>query len=124
VNSSKEAYEILRGSWDSNNIELFETFKLLVPNRAHRVLGVLNVSQEGISGTVADPKIIFATALKCAASGIIVAHNHPSGNLKPLKRTKTLQKGSRTGVISRRFNSDHLICTTESYSSFADEGMC
>lgn len=123
VNSSKEAYEILRATWNDDNIELYETFKLLLLNRANKVLGVLTVSQGGVSGTIADPKIIFAAAIKCAASGIIVAHNHPSGNLSPsqadIDLTKKLKDGCRCLEVHLL---DHLICTTENYYSFADEG--
>ncbi len=64
VNSSREAYEILRSTWNDDNIELYETFKLLLLNRANKVLGILTVSQGGVSGTIADPKIIFAAAIK------------------------------------------------------------
>jgi DNA repair protein RadC len=124
VNSSREAYEILRGTWNDDNIELYETFKLLLLNRANKVLGVLTVSQGGVSGTIADPKIIFAAALKCAASGIIVAHNHPSGNLNPsqadIDLTKKLKECGKFLEIQLL---DHLICTTERYYSFADEGL-
>lgn len=124
VNSSREAYEILRGTWNDDNIELYETFKLLLLNRANKVLGVLTVSQGGVSGTIADPKIIFAAAIKSAASGIIVAHNHPSGNLNPsqadIDLTKKLKEGGKCLEIQLL---DHLICTMENYYSFADEGI-
>lgn len=125
IHSSREAYEILIGAWRNDNIELFESFKVLLLNRAHRVLGVLKVSQGGISGTVADPKIIFGAALKCAASGIIIAHNHPSGNLQPSQSDIDLTKKIKEGCKLLDVNFlDHLICTTENYYSFADEGLC
>lgn len=125
INSSREAYEILMGTWRNDNIELFESFKVLLLNRANRVLGVLKISQGGISGTVADPKLIFAAALKCAASGIIIAHNHPSGNLQPSQSDIALTKKIKEGCKLLDVNFlDHLICTKESYYSFADEGLC
>lgn len=74
ITGSKDAERILRETWDANKIELVEQFRVLLMNRANKVLGVLDVSQGGISGTVADPKIIFVTALKAAACGIILAH--------------------------------------------------
>lgn len=71
-----------------------------------------------------DPKIIFSEALKCNASGIILAHNHPSGNLNPsdadLNLTKKLISG---GQILEIQILDHIILTTESYFSFADKGI-
>src|SRR5882757_3640959 len=92
INSSKEASEVLFDNWDSSRIELVEQFKLMLLNRANRVLGIVEVSSGGISGTIADPKIIFAAALKGGASGIIVAHNHPSGNLTPSQADIDLTK--------------------------------
>ncbi len=124
VNSSREAYEILRSTWNDDNIELYETFKLLLLNRANKVLGILTVSQGGVSGTIADPKIIFAAAIKCAASGMIVAHNHPSGNLNPsqadIDLTKKLKEAGKLLEIQLL---DHLICTVDGYYSFADQGI-
>jgi hypothetical protein len=74
ITGSKDAEQVLRKTWDEDKIELVEQFKVLLINRANKVLGVLEVSQGGISGTVADPKIIFVTVLKAAACGIILAH--------------------------------------------------
>src|SRR5262245_36705724 len=81
INGSREAFNILKESWDENKIEFIEQFKVMLTNRANKVLGILEVSTGGVSGTVADPKVIFAAAIKAGASGFIVAHNHPSGNL-------------------------------------------
>ena len=124
VTGAKDAEQILRQTWDEDKIELVEQFKVLLINRANKVLGVLEVSQGGISGTVADPKIIFSTALKAAACGIILSHNHPSGNLTPsqadIDLTKKLKEGGKFLEISIL---DHIILTSESYFSFADEGL-
>src|SRR5690554_6082722 len=83
ITSSKDAYSILLESWDDDKLEFVEQFKVLLLNRANRVLGVYEVSTGGVSGTVADPKLVFAAALKANASAIIVSHSHPSGQLKP-----------------------------------------
>jgi len=72
--TSKDAFEILRNSWNESTIELFEEFKVMFTNRANKVLGIMEVSSGGISGTVADPRLIFITALKTGASGMIVSH--------------------------------------------------
>ncbi len=124
VSSSRDAYDILLKNWDQDRIGFIEEFKLLLVNRAHKVLGQLEVSLGGVSGTVADPKIIFAAALRATASGIIVAHNHPSGNLSAsqsdIELTRKLKEAGKFLEIQLL---DHLIVTTEGYFSFADEGM-
>ncbi len=124
IASSKDAYEVLMKNWDENRISFQEQFKLLVLNRAHKVLGQLEVSLGGVSGTVADPKIIFAAALKANASGIIVAHNHPSGNLTASQSDLDLTKKLKgAGAFLEIQLLDHLILTTEGYYSFADNGL-
>lgn len=124
VSSSKDAFEILRQSWDPARLELQEQFKVLFTNRANKVLGIFEASTGGVSGTVADPKLIFVAAIKACATGFIVAHNHPSGNLNAsqtdIQLTKKLKEGGRILEIQLL---DHLIITSESYFSFADEGM-
>ena len=124
IESSKDAERVLRQTWNSDTLELVEQFRILLTNRANKVLGILDVSRGGIAGTVADPKVIFACALKAAASGIILAHNHPSGNLiasqADIELTKKLSAGGRILEITVL---DHIIITSESYFSFADEGL-
>ncbi len=124
ISSSQDCYNILSASWDINRMELLEQFKVLFLNRANRVLGIFEVSSGGMAGTVADPKLIFSAALKTCATSIILAHNHPSGNLKPsqadLNLTKKIQTGGMLLDISLL---DHLILTSETYLSFADEGL-
>jgi DNA repair protein RadC len=124
VSNSKQVCEIFRQSWDENKIELQEQFKIMLLNRASRVLGIYEVSSGGISGTLADPKLIFAAALKAGASSMIMVHNHPSGNLKPseadFKLTTKIKEGGKLLDISVY---DHLIITADGYFSFADEGF-
>src|SRR5690349_638359 len=111
ITSSKDAEEIFRNIW-SDGMELREEFYMLLLNRANKVFGWYRVSEGGTAGTVVDPKIIFSIALKCHASGIIVAHNHPSGNTKPSAQdidiTKRLSAGGKILEISIL---DHLILT-------------
>lgn len=124
VSSSKEVFDILFDNWDLDKIELQEQFKILLLNRTNKVIGIYEVSCGGISGTLADPKLIFGTALKCCASGIVLAHNHPSGNLRPSQEDITLTRKLKTaaGFLDIDLH-DHLILTVEGYYSFADEGM-
>jgi DNA repair protein RadC len=124
ISSSSDAYSLLIQSWDSNTIELCEEFKVLFLNRANKVLGIFNLSKGGVAGTVADPKLIFVAALKANASGIILAHNHPSGNFQPsqadIDLTKKCKEGGKLLEIQLL---DHIIITIEKYFSMADEGI-
>src|SRR5690606_14067351 len=124
MSSPKDAYSILLDSWDDERLEFVEQFKVLLLNRANRVLGIYEASTGGVSGTVADPKLVFAAALKSNATAIILAHNHPSGQLKPsdadLKLTQKLKEGGKYLEIPVL---DHIIVTSEGYNSFADEGV-
>jgi DNA repair protein RadC len=87
-------------------------------------LGIFEVSSGGITGTVADPKLIFVAALKSGACGLVLSHNHPSGNLQPsqadIELTKRIKEGGKLLDIQLL---DHLIITSEGYCSFSDEGI-
>jgi DNA repair protein RadC len=121
ISTSKDAYELLASSLSDLP---HEEFWILLLNRAHKVIGKFSVSSGGLTGTVADQRIIFKKALDQSACGIILAHNHPSGNLKPsqadIQLTKRLVEGGRILDIPIM---DHLIITETNYYSFADEGM-
>lgn len=123
ITSSDKAFEIILNSWDKNTIELQEEFKVLLLNRANIVLGIYPLSKGGVAGTVVDVKLIFGVALKCNASGMILCHNHPSGNLKPSKQdieiTKKIKQCSELFEISLL---DHLIISNFGYYSFSEEG--
>jgi DNA repair protein RadC len=120
---SKDLYNILYNNWDLDILELQEQFKIILLNRANRILGIYEVSTGGVAGTVADPKLIFSAALKGCASSIILSHNHPSGNLKPsqadLNLTRKIKSGGELLDIAVL---DHIILT-DGYMSFADEGL-
>jgi DNA repair protein RadC len=124
LTSSRDVYKVFSETWNPDKIELLEQFKVLLLNRGNRVIGLFEVSSGGISGTIADPKLIFGTALKACASSIILAHNHPSGNLNPsqadISLTKKIKEGGRLLDIDVL---DHLIISPEGYYSFGDEGM-
>jgi DNA repair protein RadC len=123
ITSSKDACELFRKIW-SDDLEIREEFNILLLNRANYVLGWFNVSVGGTSGTLVDPKLIFSVALKCNACGIILCHNHPSGNLNPSNSDKELTKKLKNGSNLLEIQIlDHIILTTESYFSFADEGV-
>jgi DNA repair protein RadC len=123
VATSKDAEEAFRSVW-SNGMEFREEFYILLLNRANRIIGWYRVSEGGTTGTVVDPKIIFSIALKCHACGIMLAHNHPSGNTTPsiqdIDLTKKVVAGGKLLEISVL---DHLIITSEKFLSFSDEGL-
>ncbi len=124
VRDSKEAYTLLMFHWDLDKIELLEEFKVIFLNQANKVLGIFNVSSGGITGTVADPRLIFSAALKASACNIMLAHSHPSGNLKPSRADEELtQKLKNAGQFLDIRVIDHLIVTKDQYFSFADEGL-
>jgi DNA repair protein RadC len=121
ISSSRDAFNILQG--DLMDL-LREEFWVLLLNRAHRVVKKKKVSEGGVSGTVADPKIIFKLALEELASGIIVAHNHPSGNLSASQSDIELtRKLKEAGKVMEVQLLDHLIIAGKTYYSFADEGL-
>ncbi len=101
-----------------------EVFYVLFLNRNHEVVFEREFFRGGIAATIVDPRLIFREALNHLAAAIIVAHNHPSGNLKPseadVRITRKLAEGSRVFDIAFL---DHLIVSARSYYSFADEGM-
>lgn len=124
ISSSKDAAELLMNLWNADKIDFVEQFKVLLLNRANRVLGVVDISSGGVTGTVADPKLIFTAALKGNAVGIIISHNHPSANLKLSRADEELtQKIKNAGKFLDISLLDHVIVTSEGYYSFADEGL-
>lgn len=101
-----------------------EEFWIILLNRANRMIRKHQISQGGVAGTVADPKIIFKIALSELASGIILAHNHPSGNLKASQADMDLTKKLvEAGKLLEIQVLDHLIVAGQKYFSFADEGI-
>ena len=101
-----------------------EEFWILLMNRANEILRPVPISAGGVSGTVADPKIIFKQAIEHLASSMILVHNHPSGNLTPSQADKDLTRKLRdAGKLLDIPVLDHLIFTDKAYYSFADEGI-
>lgn len=122
IQTSSDCERVLRKIWN-DTIELREEFYLLLLNRANRVLGWYRISQGGISGTVIDIRLIFSIALKANACGVVLAHNHPSGNTEPSQADLDLtRKIKEAGVLLEISVIDHLILTCDSFKSFADEG--
>ncbi|MDM1036025.1 JAB domain-containing protein [Myroides odoratimimus] len=124
IESSYSAFEVALKAWDENKIELLEQFKVLMLSNNNRVLGVLEISSGGITGTIVDLRLIFAALLKTKATAFILVHNHPSGKLQPSDADRQItQKIKQASNILDIALLDHLIITPESYYSFADEGV-
>ncbi len=119
--SSSDAFNLLHG--DLMDLR-HEEFWVILMKRNNEVIKKEMLSLGGVSGTVVDAKIIFKRALEETASGIILAHNHPSGNLKPSKEDRALTKQlSDAGKTLDIAILDHLIITDQGFFSFADENM-
>lgn len=121
ITSSRDAYDIIGTAVCDL---LHEEFWAIFLDRANQVIRMTKISQGGIAGTVVDPRLIFKPALENLASGIILVHNHPSGNLRPSQAdidiTRKLKIAGTTLEIPIL---DHLIIAGKSYFSFADDGM-
>ena len=101
-----------------------EEFWILFMNRSNKVINRLKLSQGGVSGTVTDVRMVMKHAIENLASGIIVCHNHPSGNLSPSESdTRITQKIKEAGTMMDIQLLDHLIITDKDYYSFADNGL-
>lgn len=124
ITDAEDAVALLRRVFNPDRIEHCEEFVILLLNRAQKVLGWAKISQGGVYGTVIDPKVVFQIALNANACGIILAHNHPSGNTKPspndMQLTKRLIEGGKLLDISVL---DHVIMTAEEHYSFANNGQ-
>lgn len=121
IRSSAEAYNEFRPKLMDLQ---YEQFWMLMLDRGNRLMRVLEVSDGGMHGTVADPKRIFRMALESRAASIVLAHNHPSGQLRPSEEdihlTRKLSEGAKLLDIGVQ---DHLIVTAHGYYSFADQGQ-
>jgi len=124
ISSVKDCYELLKEYWNENTIEMQEEFKVLLLNRGNKVIGIYEASSGGITGTVADPRLILAAAIKSLAVSIILSHNHPSGNLKPSRADEELTQKIKMAACYHDIKLvDHIIITSEGYYSFAEEGV-
>ena len=121
VTGSKDAAKAFRSIWPS--YEHIEFIYMLMLNRQNQVLGCHQISKGGMTGTVVDVRVVFQVALKSCATSIILGHNHPSGNLDPSDADKKITRQlSEAGKMLEIQVIDHLILTSDSFFSMADEG--
>ena len=124
ISSPIDAAEVCRMCFDEGKINWVEEFVVIALNQANKVIGFYKVSSGGITGTIADPRVIFQFALLSSAAGIIVSHNHPSGNLQPSQADIELTRRIReAGNLLEIKLIDHIIVTDDSQLSFAEEGL-
>ena len=124
IQSAVDAYLNCLLFLNSDNLNIKEEAVVLFLNRGNRVMGGYKVSSGGITGTIVDIRIILAIALKCLASGIILAHTHPSGEINPSSVDKELtQKLKEAAKLMDISLLDHLVITSDTYYSFANEGL-
>lgn len=123
ITSSRVAYDVIKNFYHED-IEIYEPFFILILNRANQTIGYAKISQGGICSTVVDVKIVAKYCIDTLASAVILAHNHPTGNLNPSIQDKDITNKLKkalayidTEVV------DHLILTKNGYYSFADEGI-
>lgn len=125
ITSSVSAAELLFDTWNKDQIGLQECFKIMLLNNANKVKGLFEVSTGGITGTLVDLRIVFAVILKSLSCAVILAHNHPSGTLRPSEADKRLtEKIKKAAVLFDVKVLDHIIITCDGdFFSFSDQGL-
>jgi DNA repair protein RadC len=126
IKCSRDAELVIRDMYNhtKSEIELKEYFFIILLNRANEVIGYYKLSEGGIHSADVDLRIAFATALKSLAVGIIMVHNHPSGNLVASEQDiKLTKKFINAGDMLDIKVFDHIIISSQSYYSLSDEGM-
>lgn len=124
ITSVKDAANFIRNTFNYGEVELQEQFIVLYLNQANDIIGYYRHSKGAINATVADTRIVLATALKCLAVAMVIAHNHPSGNLTPSRADEQLTAKMKESASMMDIKLlDHIIITKESFYSFADEGL-
>lgn len=122
VKGSKDAHQYAAHFW-GDDLEIYESFFVLLLDRANNPIAWAKISQGGISGTTVDLRIILKYAIDVLASGVICAHNHPSGNLTPSNADIQVTNRLKAALETLEINLiDHLILTSNGYYSFGDNG--
>lgn len=121
ITSSLDAADFMR-SFYFEDLTIFESSFILLLNQANQTIGYAKISQGGITGTVVDNRIIAHYAVQSLATGVILCHNHPSGQCFPSESDRTLTQKAKAGLqLLDIALLDHIILTDSSYYSFADE---
>jgi DNA repair protein RadC len=123
IASSNDANEFIRQFY-SDDIDIFESCFVLLLNQANFTIGYAKISQGGITGTFVDPQLVAKYAIESLAKAVVLAHNHPSGNLAPSSQDLDITKRIRAGLDLFNITLlDHIILTSDHYTSLGDEGL-
>lgn len=123
ITCSGDAYNFIKQFYH-DDIEIYESFFILLLNNANNTIGYAKISQGGVAATYVDVKIVAKYAIESLATSVILAHNHPSGTLRPSEADKNITK--KISEVLGLFDCkvfDHIILTSESYLSFADDRL-
>ncbi|WP_336687275.1 RadC family protein [Chryseobacterium bernardetii] len=121
IGNSHDAYSILKNQLSDLRTEEFWAIFL---NNSNKVIHTSQLTQGGISQSIVDVRVLFKTALEYFSTGVIIAHNHPSGSMKPSKEDLNItQKIKEAGKVLSIQLLDHIIITQHSYFSFSDAGL-
>jgi DNA repair protein RadC len=124
ITRSSDTYEVFKSYWDKNNIELVEEMNVMFLNKMNKPIGIYQHTKGGIDGTILDVEVVCGLAVKSLCKGVIIAHNHPSGNLNPseadIRVSKNLKQALDLFSITLL---DSLIVTQDGYYSLADSGL-
>ncbi len=124
INSPEDAADYCRKCFNKSLIDWREEFIFIALSKGHKIIGHYPISSGGITGTVADVRMILQLALMSNATSIILSHNHPSGTLKPSEGDKDITDKVREACKYHDFSLlDHIIVTSEGYFSFSERGL-
>lgn len=125
IRSSSEIHRLLiKRVFDDETIGYKESFKVLLLNNANKLIGYTTISEGGLTSTVVDVRVVMQTALVSNATSIVLAHNHPSGTVRPSGQDDAITKKIKSAceLMDIRLL-DHIIVTPfDSYYSYCDEG--
>lgn len=123
ITSAEDAANFIRQFY-TGDIDIFESSFILLLNNNLQTIGFAKISQGGVTGTIIDPRIVAHYAVKSLATNVIIAHNHPSGSLKPSTQDKALTIKIKSGLELLDITlQDHIILTSEGFFSFRNEGL-
>lgn len=124
LNSSRRIAEFLRIIWRKEDLAIREAFYLLCFSTSMDLVGFYKIAEGGMDSVSVDTRLLFSTALLCRSTSMVIAHNHPSGTLKPSSADKEITKRIKAGgnLLGIKLH-DHIILTEATYFSFADEGI-
>lgn len=122
ITTSESASNVIRKFY-FDDINIYESFFILLLNRANNTTGFAKISQGGTAGTIVDIKIIAKYAVESLSSAVIICHNHPSGNIKPSEADINITKKIKDALLLLDISlTDHIILSENNYYSFADNG--